>query len=236
MTRLLLKDALRRYGVGLSMVVLTGGYLWRSLPPWVVRRWLWSAPWPEAAAVVGVAGVGYALATHAVARQLVSSQRLTYWRQFAIPPRAWQHMHGSHLATMHLPAGVLLVYMLQPGGAPAAVGVGLVAYVGGLTLQLRRLTGEPSPWPTLRVPFVALPSATLLRLSVLAILRRRPSAAVVAVGWQIGLVGLGVLGSVHVAHVEPDAAWPLLRTLVVVGGLAAGSLIPVATRLLDRDR
>lgn len=236
MTRLVLRDATRRYGAGLTFLVLTGGYLWRSLPPWVIRDWLWALPSRQVALVVFGAASAYLLITYPVARQLVASERLSYWRQFAIPVRCWRNMHARHLAIANAPAAATLLYLTAPAKAATAFAVTAVAYPILLALQWQLVSIVPQARSGLALPEPRTPWGAIARLYGLTVWRRERTCVALSLGWQLGLMGLCVLGSFHVAEQQPRAAWPLIRTLTVASALAGAWPALVAARAIDRDR
>lgn len=236
MTRLLLRDGLQRYRTGLVLVLLGGAYLWRSIPPWVVQRWLWAQSRTDALLVATAVAVGYVVVTLRVARTVVASERLSYWRQFAIERSAWRRLVGTNLAVVHLPWLGTVGYMLMP--APTVVVVTVAPAVWLATVAVHAAIA-PRLEPSIRLRRRRAPTsaaAALSRLYQLTVWRREPNLATGSLVGQSGLMALTVLGSWHVARVEPDAVWLLLRTLGVLGGVFAGWPVLAALRSVDRDR
>ena len=235
MTRLLLVDALRRYGTGLAVVLLAGGWLWRSLPPWAIRDAWWRLGPGLAVTSLLAALFGYVGLTAPIVRLLVSSERLEYWRQFPIPPREWTRLRRMHLAALHAPVGIAVAYLLAPGGVVLA-GLGTAVALAAVIGSGRRV-GRARNAPRMRTRLVARARVTVLaRLLAQAWWRRQRMHGRAVLAAQVGLLGFAALGAAHVASVEPEAGPPLVGTLAVVAAMVAGSTILVAVRAVDRDR
>lgn len=239
MTRLLLVEALRRYGAGLALVMLGGGWMWRSLPPWVIRNAWWRLSLGPQLGWLALAFVGYVALTAPIVRLLLRSARLEYWRQFPIPPSQWARLQRGHLVALHTPAAIVLAYLLAPAGVIAAglafvVGSALWVGSGRFVARLggrRRVSSRISSWTFARGRSVAL-----ARVLGLALRRQQGMHLRAVVAAQVGLLGFAVLGVAHVASVEPQAGPPLVRTLAIVAAMACSSGILVAVRAVDRDR
>lgn len=239
MTRLLLVEALRRYGAGLALVMLGGGWMWRSLPPWVIRDAWWRLSVGARIGWLVVALVGYVALTAPIVRLLLRSRRLEYWRQFPIPPSQWASLQRGHLLALHVPAAIALAYLLAPAGVIAsasaiAVGSALLVGSGRFVARLdgrRRVSSRFSSRTLVRGRGLAL-----ARVLGLALRRQQAMHLRAVVVAQVGLLGFAILGVSHVASVEPDAGPPLVRTLAVVAAMAVSSAILVAVRAVDRDR
>jgi len=237
MTRLLLVEALRRYGAGLALVLLAGGWLWRSLPPWVLRDGWWALSVPAQLASLFAGVLVYLGLTAPVVRLLLRSDRLEYWRQFAIAPAQWRTLQRGQLLIVHTPAAITVAYLLAPGGPAlciAGLGLSLVVMLGS-GRAVAQLGDRPHRSRRRHVP----PRGrviTLARLSMLALRRQQSMHLRAVVAGQLGLLGFAALGVSHVAAVEPQAGPPLLRTLAIVAAITASSAVVVAVRALDRDR
>ena len=235
MTRLLLVEALRRYGAGLALVMLGGGWMWRSLPPWVIRDAWWALSVGPRIGWLAAALVGYVGLTAPIVRLLLRSERLEYWRQFPIPPRRWMSLHRGHLLVLHAPAALALAYMLAPAGMIAtgsSVVVGSAVLIGSGPF-VARLGGRRRVSARVVARGRGL---ALARVLGLALRRQQGMHLRAVVAAQMGLLGFAALGVAHVASVDPDAGPPLVRTLAVVAAMAVSSAIVVAVRAVDRDR
>ena len=246
MTRLLLRDGIRRYRSGLSLGLLASIYLWRSMPPWVVRDGLWSlSPWQAALAVVASAAA-YVVLTFPVARRLVASNRLEYWRQFSISAWQWRRLRWFLLALINLPALGAMAYMaapIRPDDAIPDDAIPIVAsacvvlgYAGLIAVQSTAVARHAPRSQVRSLPNVKSAWAAVCRLHWLAAWRRERNTASASVVIQLALAAMATLGASHVAATEPSAAWLLIRTLAVLGAVAAAWTPAMATRALDRDR
>ncbi len=231
LSRLVWWDAARRYRVGLAIVCTPGIYLWKEWPPWVVRDALWTAG-PLLWLVVAAA---YIVLTLGPTRQLVASERLSYWRQCPISPGRWRAFHGTHLVLLHAPALVALGYALAPSGmVVAATAPILVAAltVGPLAWRLGHPMAEARRW-TLRLPRPSTPTTAMARVLTLALTRRRPAAFVGMVTFAVSIALLGRVATGHVlAAGEPaePAAWGFAAASSIVGTAAAWQAWPLVRR------
>ena len=217
------------------LVLAPLAYLWREWPPWELRAGWWSLEGQARVAVlVGLLSV-YTVLAWGPTRQLVASQRLVYWRQCPIRPSTWRVFHGLHLLLLHGPVLVALGYLLMPAGLGLAVSLP-VGLAGATLAPLAWWLGHPlseSRARSLRMPPPRSKTGAMVRVLVLALLRRRPAAlggTVVASG------SLGALGWVATSHVlaagEPPApaAWGFGVASISLGAAAVWMVWPLLRR------
>lgn len=225
------RDAASRYWAGLTLVCAPAAYLGREWPPWVVRAALWRA---GLGVVLGLAVV-YVLLTLGPTRQLVASERLTYWRQCPIAPSRWRLFHGVHLTLLHGPALMALGYGLAPAGTAISIGLPVAvagATIGPLAWRLGHPVAEVRVW-SLRWPQPKTRAGTMARVLGLALARRRLAACLGIVVPSLALALLGWVATSHlVAKGEPPehAAWGFAAASSVLGASAVWKAWPLVRR------
>lgn len=203
----------------------------REWPPSVVRAALWRA---GLGVVVALAGV-YVLLTLGPTRQLVASERLTYWRQCPIAPWRWRIFHGVHLTLLHGPALTALGYGLAPAGTAISIAVPVAvagAAIGPLAWRLGHPVAEVRVW-SLRWPQPKTRAGAMARVLGLALARRRMAASLGIVVPSLALALLGWVATTHlVAAGEPPehAAWGFAAASSVIGASAVWKAWPLVRR------
>ena len=225
------RDAASRYWAGLTVVCAPAAYLAREWPPWVMRATLWRA---GLGVVMALAGV-YVLLTLGPTRQLVASERLTYWRQCPIAPWRWRIFHGVHLTLLHGPALAALGYGLEPAGTAISIAVPVAvagATIGPLAWRLGHPVAEVRVW-SLRWPQPKTRPGAMARVLGLALARRRMAASLGIVVPSLALALLGWVATTHlVAAGEPPehAAWGFAAASSVLGASAVWRAWPLVRR------
>jgi hypothetical protein len=231
----LLRDAVRRLGAGIAIAVLPLAWLWRSHPPWDIRAWLWSRD--DAGTIAALVGlpIAWAILTAPLVRLLLRSARLEYWRQFPIPRAQWFLLHARNLLCIDVPGVAVAGYLFAPLHDRAMI---LGASVAALLLALAaQIVISIAPLPRMLVsPRARTKVGALVRLYVVAVLRRDRAPLWLALALQVGAIAYAWIGVGNVAHDEPAAAQSLIGGAAVLCCVVASWLVLRAQRAVDRDR
>lgn len=237
LSALVARDAARRHGVALLVIVLVAGWLERAWPVAEVRAAAWHASAEMRAFVLAAVHLAWSIVTHGAAAQLVLSRRLELFRSLPRSAWWWRRFHAAHLVALDALVAGVTAYGVWPMRAIDALG--WVACMVAFTFAARTFAILATP-PTRAlvclaqlgvltvvlayVPVggalafaVAIAFAALLRLG-----RPLPEAGASGPALRLGRIGLAGL------HLR---ALVRLRPLVVVAIICATSAIAMLVDL-----
>jgi hypothetical protein len=131
------RDAARRHGVVLVLVVLVAGWLERAWPAAEVRAAAWSASDEARGLAASPVHFAWSVATGGAASQIVLSRRLELFRSLPRTAWWWRRFHALHLIALDALVLVVTAYGVAPMSTASALG--WVVCMLGLSLGLRTL-------------------------------------------------------------------------------------------------